>query len=271
MSNIKFGTFSLDGLEKHSEDSAALSESKFMTLAEGENILRFFPPEPGAATPFLVAGVHYLEDIPGIEGGKAIIACARQTLREVCPICEFRSELERHPNALERKRAAKFRAAASIYANVLDRKQPDFGPKVLRFGVKINDQLKLIRRSTRMGGDFTDPGPGGMDIIITRVGSGQFDTSYTVVPDRQCSPLAATDAEVEALWNVRHNLAEVLKFEIPAAVAAVIGHHQQPPSYATKQLGSAPSMPRVGASFARTPAPSAANAMRLDEDGNVIT
>jgi len=85
------------------------------------------------------------------------------------------------------------------------------------FGSKTWEQLKALRQDTDVGGDFTHPQT-GFDIRVTRKGTGQFDTEYTLLPGRP-KPLTA-DAELLKTWVAsQHDLAE---FAVPPSYERIM-------------------------------------------------
>lgn len=182
-----------DSLERDDVDEmdAAFEQrgkpSEYMRLEVGKNVVRFMPPLPGKGKAIRVLQEHYIQ-LPGLE--RAVrFACPRLHKKGKCPACERATALSRTGNPIDRKKADDFWPRPRAYVNVIDRRQEDDGPKILAFGKGIWKDLKLIRNDPEEGFDFTDPGPEGLDVIITRVGEGRYDTNYSVRLARTPQPL----------------------------------------------------------------------------------
>lgn len=227
MSNVnRYQGYSEQQADQDSAEAAALSGSVYMDLVEGDNVVRFLPMEIGDKSIYRKTSMHYVEGVPGLEK-RVAFACPRVELKQPCLCCHRAKELGKSGNAADRSFAKDISGGLRIYSNVLNRIAPEAGPMVLGFGKQILEGLKALRKSKRLGGDFTDPGPGGFDVIIRRVGTGMA-TSYTVHADRGNSPLAATQEEIDAICDQRHDLNACVNTEIPAALQVAWGGSVQP-------------------------------------------
>lgn len=204
---VKYTGFDLDALDKNDKAADAIAGSVFLNLTPGDHIVRFLPALPGAESPFRITALHYIDAVPGLDK-MVVFACPRIELKEPCVACAEVQRLGTTKNPLDRERAGRIAANLKVYANVLDRGNPDAGPRVLGFGKMIWEQLKAIRKNARLGGDFTNPGEDGFDVIISRTGSGPRDTRYVVNADRNSSPLAKDAKEMQAIIEGQHNLEE---------------------------------------------------------------
>lgn len=185
------------GIEKYGkwDASAVVEEQKFldegdggefMKLAVGRNVVRFLPPPPGARSPFLVVYQHYVE-VPGVQK-PVVFACPRVMLKKPCPACQKAAELRRTGNPADYDFAAKLMPRRRVFAEVINRAEPERGVQVLAFGKLIHEELRKLRDENEGGGDYTDP-VNGFDIIIHRTGTGKNDTEYSVKAVRTNSPL----------------------------------------------------------------------------------
>lgn len=197
----KWGTYTAEAAE---EERAALDEeggADFMKLSVGRNIVRILPPVRGKNTPFRVTYQHYIETADG----KWAFTCPRLENDQRCPVCELAMSLQRSGKPADRDRGYQIKAKRRVYANVINRADPDKGPVVLAFGKTIHDELVKLRQDEVTGGDYTHP-VNGIDVIIDRVGSGKTDTEYSVNLARQLSPLHP-DATVMNAWaGMLHDL-----------------------------------------------------------------
>lgn len=276
----KYGTLSLEQLDEDAARVAALSHDAFYKFEVGETVLRFLPNRTPGLSPFRITATHYLDNVPGSQTPKTVFACPKQELGIPCPVCARAIELGRQSSPQERKLAKNFEPTLTIYANALIRSTGTLA--VLKFGKQIFDGLKAIRRSAASGGNYTDPSAAGFDISITRVGTGQNDTRYSVAAARHNSPAFATDAELDAFMETLKDLDSLVQAEIPDFVLAYV----QPRIAFAPPTGASATTQRsmVGASFARpafipataapttpvVPSASAADDIEYDDDFNPI-
>lgn len=218
----QYGDYEIATADADDASVAAVSSGIWQPLVVGDNVLRFLPALPGKPSPFRVTAVHYVEPLPGTDR-KLVFCCPRVELKQPCVVCQKSEELARSGNPIDRANAGKMSAGLRIYANVIDRNSPQAGVRVTTLGRMIYEQLKAIRRNTRLGGDFTDPGPKGFDIIIQREGTGPTDTRYTVHPDRNCSPLAPTPEEALDILGMAHDLDALVDTVVPEALLQAWG------------------------------------------------
>jgi len=188
MSNIvQYGSYSIEAANAEAKELERASGSGFLRLGEGEHYLRFLPPPVGAESPFVTAHQHFIR-MPGEE--KPIsFNCPRMMARGQCPACAKAEQLRSTGDSEDYKLAGQFFAKLRIYANVIDREAEELGPQIFAYGKTIQTPLTAIRGNKREGGDFTDPTSSGFDIVITRAGTGQFDTEYSVRRSIKFSPL----------------------------------------------------------------------------------
>ena len=204
MSNLaKWGEWGDDAVK---QDISALSSGQrnYMKLSEGDNIVRFLPPKIGKPSPFAVTYSHYME-LP--DGRKVSFNCPRMmgNVKRPCMVCAKGDQLRSSKSLTDQKAGKRLFPRLRVYANVIDRNDESAGVKILAFGKGVLESLTAIRQNARKGGNFTHPLT-GRDIIITRKGTGQFDTEYIVNPDVQASALAddanMADAWIEASYDL---------------------------------------------------------------------
>jgi hypothetical protein len=187
---VRYGSYTEDAADADASRAATISGNNYYEIEVGENVVRFLPPPEGRGTPFRVTAMHYVDAVPGLNK-VMVFACPRVELKVPCPVCQEAERLNKSPSPLDRERAYRISAGLRVYAAVVDRRVavPEESIKVIAFGKMIHNQLKALRKSTRAGGDFTDPTDKGFDVVIVREGTGKDDTKYTVHPDRHNSPL----------------------------------------------------------------------------------
>jgi len=186
LSNLaKYGTYDLESAEKEMEDSEKSGGStSYMKLKEGKNVVRILPPFPGGKSPFRVIWEHYVNK-PGGESVRFV--CPRMEAKQPCAACAKADKLKATGNSADFTMAKEFFAKRRVYTNVIDRSEPEAGPKILAFGKMIHEALIKLRKNPDWGGDFCHPVK-GFDVVIERSGTTKNDTEYEVTP-KKTSPL----------------------------------------------------------------------------------
>jgi len=204
---------------------------KYAEIIEGKNKFRFLPllkgergTDPEWERKHTRWGgrktyIHYV-DVPG-ENERVGIVCPKYEEERKCILCD--EELRIKANAEKLRKAGKSGAARQekdrayglsakrrVYANVIDRSKPQSGPLVLGIGVKIEDRLVAIGQDPEDGGDFTDPGPEGFDVVIERTGK-KRDTKYETSAARNRTPLT-DDVKLRDEWlRSKHDLEDCVR------------------------------------------------------------
>lgn len=180
---VKYGSYDLEEAER--EEAAGKGGGEFMKLKTGKNIMRFLPPALGKKSPFRIVWQH---SITMPHSQKPIMfTCPQYEAKRPCPACDQAEKLKAAGDEASYKAAGKFFARRRVYANVIDRDDPETGVKIMAFGKQIHDALIELRKNEDWGGDFTHPEE-GFDIVVNRKGTGMNDTEYKVAP-RPKSPL----------------------------------------------------------------------------------
>lgn len=267
MSNLKrYGGWSPEAVASDGARVQELSGKSRWSPSPGENVIRFLPgPAPGVS-PFRVTSMHYIKVIPGLDK-LLVFACPRGELKQPCPACAKAVELGRSPNPNDRDMARKLQAALRVHSNILDRNNPGAGPQLYTFGVTIWRQLQNIRNSPRSGGDFTDPGPKGFDIVLHKEGDG-MESKYMVSAARDATPLAEDDDQLDNLMGMAHDLEAEVSPVVPEELLRFWGEAAMRPQMAApaqpqRQLAQSG---RVGANVVGRTAPSPANLRPEDLD-----
>lgn len=202
MSNLtKWGEW---GDEAAAQDAATTKagQKSYMKLVEGDNVVRFLPPRPGKGSPFAATFSHYME-LP--DGRKISFNCPRLMAHRACIVCAKGEQLRNSRSAVDQKAGKRLFPRIRVYANVIDRNNEALGVQILAFGKGIMDSLTAIRQNPRKGGNFTHPMT-GRDIIISRKGTGQFDTEYNINPDVSASPLHADTSTMDMWLDMAYDL-----------------------------------------------------------------
>lgn len=202
MSNLtKWGEW---GDDSAAQDAALTKtgQKSYMKLVEGDNVIRFLPPRIGKPSPFAQTFSHYME-LP--DGRKVSFNCPRMMAKRACIVCAKGDQLRNSRNFADQKTGKRLFPRIRVYANVIDRANEQLGVQILAFGKGVMESLLSLRQNPRKGGNFTHP-ESGRDIIITRKGTGQFDTEYTVSPDISASPLHADPGQADEWLEMAYDL-----------------------------------------------------------------
>lgn len=205
---VQFGDFSLEESEEQKREADAASGSGIiLKLKPGRTVLRPIPPKKGEKL-MKVAYVHYL-DVPGT--GRVSFNCPRLMAKRACSVCAAETKLMATGEDNDFKKAKKLHAKRQLYMGVIVRGDEGVGPRVLRFGKMIEDQLIEIRQDEDDGGNFAHPTQ-GFDLKISRKGEGQNDTEYkVVVSGARPSPLAADNAQMQDWIDNQPDLSRFLR------------------------------------------------------------
>jgi hypothetical protein len=172
-------------LEQTKKDRKEMSSGEFLKLEAGKNVVRFLPPLPGREA-YVKTFQHFIRT-PG-STAPVVFNCPLKMAKEPCPACAQSQKLMGGGKA-DRERAFELAPKLRVFASVIDRKNPDDGPRILAFGKMVFEGLGGILADGEDGMDFSEPGPEGRDIIIEREGTGKTDTRYKVRLSVKESPL----------------------------------------------------------------------------------
>ena len=225
---VQYGSYSGEAAEREERE---VKQGDFMKLAVGKNVVRVLPPPMGKDSPFRVVWMHFVHR-PG-ESEPVVFACPLKEARKPCPVCAKADQLKTSGDQNAYDRAKDLFPRRRVFANVIDRANPNAGPKILGFGATIHDALIKLRKNGDVGGDFTDP-LHGFDVVIERTGTGKEDTRYTVNPlvvNRQfvVGPLGNME------WvNQQSDLEKLVKILSPSEILAKLSGEEK------SQAGQAP-------------------------------
>jgi len=178
------------------EKELSKGSGAMMTLQVGSNKIRVVPKRKGQPKLMTVAWQHYI-DVPGVESAIRF-NCPRNMLKRPCLACDAADKLMSTGNPADRARAEEMNPRKRVFICVIDRANPEDGPKILAIPKQVADALTALRDDEDVGGDFTHP-EDGYDVIITKPKSFKGGKKYTVMPARQSSPLGP-DVETMNLW-----------------------------------------------------------------------
>lgn len=200
MSNLaKYEDFSIEDAQDAAEELDKLDQSdEIRKLPKGDSTFRMLPGKAGLWKAMIVVQEHWMDSE---NGDRITFVCPRTHAKPSrrCPACEREARLKGSANPRDNRRAYEFRAKTQGYANVVDRKNEEAGPKIWKFGKTIYEQLISLRANPDAGGNFTDITENGFDLVITRKGEKKEDTEYVVRSARNFTALSA-NAEESTRW-----------------------------------------------------------------------
>jgi len=197
--------------------------STFVTIKDGRNQVRILPPREDMDSFAVEAWVHYGVGKSGTDKKGKMVVCPKTTNENnPCPVCELSKQLygmSKKKDDKAMKEAKQFNRKKRVYYNALDkadvltdfelREDPKDKDKQIWFNKKTDEQETPVKvLGTGIGvykdlikiiidpeyGDITDPEQ-GLDIIITKSGSGQFNTEYDVKSVRKESAIEFAEWE----------------------------------------------------------------------------
>lgn len=186
----------------------------FLTIKDGRNVLRVLPARVGADWFYEESWVHYgVGKSKENKNGSMVVCPKTKDENAACPVCELSSEifkLSTKKDDDQSKQAKAIYRKKRVYFNVLSRDE-DLANYELRgegddakyFNIKTDKEespVKVYGAGVGILKDIiaiiTDPEYGditdeeeGLDLIITKTGSGQFGTKYDVKTVRKETPI----------------------------------------------------------------------------------
>jgi hypothetical protein len=211
---VKFGTITREAALR-SRRQAKAGKANFFKFKEGSNLVRFMPGPEGSSVPWVVTHQHFLK---GWAGGKRALVfnCPIRAGEGACPACQKEEVLLATGNPIDKKKSEDFRPRARVYANIIDRKDPETGVQVAAFGSQILEQLvELIDDEEVYGADFTHPFEGD-DLAIKRTEEKGTTTYKVNIRTGDNDRLAETEEQMVKWITTAANLnryGEILTYE----------------------------------------------------------
>lgn len=199
----------------------------FIEIKDGRNVVRVLPPRDDMDSFAIEAWVHYgVGKTESNKKGSMVVCPKTHGEDKPCPVCEASSELKKLSKKKDDpydKQARGLYRKKRVYYNAINRAddlsvyeqreedgkqvwynaetdEKDSPVKVLGTGIGVyKDIISLIVDPEY--GDVTDAEE-GLDLIITKTGSGQFNTKYDVKTVRKESPVGFDQWE-EALNDLK--------------------------------------------------------------------
>lgn len=134
--------------------------------------------------------------------------CPDFTLDLPCPICEFVSQLYTEGGDANIKLAENLRVRKQYWMNIIDRNAESAGPQIFSPGKMVFGQIKSLVMDPQYGDLLVDVDD-GLDLRITRTGTGRTDTRYETHSDRETSPLSSNPAEIDQWLDAAMDLSSV--------------------------------------------------------------
>lgn len=228
MSNIqKYAPMDVDAMEDMFKEFSGGGAKNYLKLPEGTTVIRVLPPPVGAGYKYMVPCFQHYFKPPGAERGASFF-CPRGE-KKPCPMCNRYFLLKESGNPKDAEFARHFSAGRKVVMNVIDRANPNDGPKLFTGAAKsIGERLREIAKgqdvadgefSSGLSGDFTDP-VNGFDIAIRRKGTGTA-TEYEVIAGKVRKPLSQDAAEATKWLDAQKDLNKVVT---PASVEEILAH-----------------------------------------------
>lgn len=208
------------------KERAAAEADEFFVF-KPKNLLLVLPPleESGLSLPWREARIHYpggenVRNLLGVDdfGDDVPMAsvCVKSEQGRPCGWCTQKSVLDGSRSMVDRKVGSCLYPNLRCWANVVDSRNVDAGPRVMRFGKKIRDALLEFITS---GDIFCDPD----NLIPIRIGKTgeKLKTSYTTSLSRLKS-VSFRDEWLDRMWDLNMYVPPVMSdSEIHGAVAAM--------------------------------------------------
>lgn len=188
----------LETLDEQDKEVRAATSNEFWKPEVGENPVRFLPKLKGWKSHAKIIYEHFIDDAADPDRSIRFV-CPRNTTKgeQRCPVCEQADKLKRSRSPVDHDRAKEMYPQMRVYTNIIDREAPEMGPRIYPFGKTVWNALKKIAKSKHGGGDYTNPGPNGFDVIIDREGTSKNDTRYAVRAARSDSELTVEVDQLE--------------------------------------------------------------------------
>jgi hypothetical protein len=194
----------------------------FLSIKDGRNVIRILPPGEGKDMFAEEVWVHYGVGKTAENKNGTMVVCPRTKNENApCPVCELSAELKKLSKKKDDnydKQAKSIYRKKRVYYNAIDREEDlssysynedekkwykgndEEAPiKVLGTGIGIYKDIMAFFVDPEYG-DVTDFEE-GLDLIITKTGSGQYNTNYDVKTVRKESPAIPDDAPKELVEN----------------------------------------------------------------------
>lgn len=204
--------------QKKQEIDAKKGRARTWKPAKGKNKIRILPSWRGNNDPlfFHDFGQHFVKNSK--DELEAIYLCVEKTFGKDCPVCQAIGHGIQNANDDDTVKLLKKANASQKYLmNVLVLSDPDekkrLEPQIMEAGLTVFESICNIIDEY---GDITSLTE-GVDLVITREGSSQFDTKYTVMPSPKSVKVPST-----VMANV-HNLDEYVAQENEAAQNKALG------------------------------------------------
>lgn len=198
---LKFNDYEMEVAQAELAEAEASGGAGFWKPEKGTNVVRIIPATGTMKSPLRVTYQHSF-NLP--DGSFRSVICAKMEAKKPCVVCQRVDELRQSQSKDDQEVAKKLWAKRRVFANIIDRNKEEDGPKVWGFGKQIHEQLMALRTDTKGGGNYAHPVT-GFDIIIKRKGEG-LTTEYTVLPDRETTPLGPSDEVMQEWIDTQHNL-----------------------------------------------------------------
>jgi len=198
--SLKFGSYTEEDAKADLEELNRGNASYYKAVV-GRNVVRFLPSMMGKKA---TAVVHqHVIEVPGQQNPSSF-NCPKMMAKRPCPACKKVELLRATGNPVDYQEAGKILAKIRVFANIIDRKNPEKGPQVFGYGKMIHADLVSLVSDKDAGGDYTHPIE-GFDLVINREGEG-MKTRYKVLRVAKNTPLAADAGTMQDWINTQPSL-----------------------------------------------------------------
>lgn len=177
---IKYQTYTPEAAAADKKQADAAS-GDFWKPAAGNNTIRILPA-PDSKHKVLVQTHNHFIEIPGNERAVGF-NCPRLMLKKPCIVCVRADVLKAQSNKPDRDMGFQMSPKARNYVYLIDRSNPEAGPRCYAFGKKLFERLMEIRADQANGGDWADPSEDGFDLVLHKKGE-KLTTEYNLSPAR---------------------------------------------------------------------------------------
>ena len=193
--------------------NAERNESTFLNFykwPDGATKLRILPAAPGADEEdwFYPIGQHF-----NVEE-RTPVMCRYETAwaEDDCAICEMVKKLR--SDGLDQE-AREYGLRRGFIIRAIIRDQEEKGAQLVRCPSTLFSQIAEMVRDSEDVGDVLEIGKNGVDIKVTKTGTG-LGTKYSALPLAKTRPVLSSKKEFDAIMDAFDNFDEMAIFAVPS-------------------------------------------------------
>jgi hypothetical protein len=215
----------------------------FIDIKDGDNRVRLFPGKDDPNDFFEEVWVHYgVGKGEGNSKGTMVVCPKTKNENAQCDVCELSSQLkklskkkddnyDKQAKSVYRKKRVYFNAISKDDQSKYEKREDgdklkwhnvtedreESPVKVLGTGIDVYKQILALLVNPEYGVDILDTTNEGLDLIITKTGSGQFNTEYKVIAARKGSAVGFDEWE-----SCLHSLKDLSKIKTREEIQAIM-------------------------------------------------